>query len=30
MAMDKLNNYPRKCHGMKSPNQIFESPHLLH
>ena len=23
MAMDKLNNRPRKCLGMKTPNQVF-------
>jgi hypothetical protein len=22
-TMDKLNNYPRKCLGMKTPNQVF-------
>ncbi len=23
MVMDKLNNRPRKCLGMKTPNQVF-------
>ena len=23
MAMDKLNNRPRKCLDMKTPNQVF-------